>query len=571
MLILLFIKLKEERVKRSMNYNEFMKSVDKKLSVMSETEKTKWIHNMARTTKEHGRIVFLNSLNGKQDYCSVVYEKKEIEEWCRKIENEEIYFECIGYEEYGESYWDSDYVYDYYDTFEIGKDLLKAFQVAEDLLFQKEYEQASVLYDCLCSMSFPVLDRYTEEWNELELEELVNEKLVTLNLKQIALNLMYAKYQAVDGEKRAAKLYQYFTWDMCKNIGVEEMFIVGPEELKGTDSFMEEWITFLRNTNGDMAGDLLSEACIYQGGINRLCETAREESARHPVLYKYACEYLLKENKELECEQLGLEAIRVLPENLIIRGEIADLTAKAAKQLGHSDIIKECYEAAFYAESTLNHYLRLFELSDYQDIVDKAAKYVKTLPKNSMSGLHHKNKQMMVNSLSKEHKNVIQFFNGEFDYIYEDCKNDKTTLGWSSEFKGIAIPLFILLLSKDKKITKAGQQLINGIIYRSGYIEDDTKSFSERFLSWKEKVVLTNEQYEKYIMWIKEEVDKRTEAVVGGGYRKSYYKAAELIAALGETLESNGKLNGRMVMIEHYKKVHSRKRAFKAEFEKLNE
>lgn len=29
--------------------------------------------------------------------------------------------------------------------------------------------------------------------------------------------------------------------------------------------------------------------------------------------------------------------------------------------------------------------------------------------------------------------------------------------------------------------------------------------------------------------------------------------------------------NGRMVMIEHYKKAHSRKRAFKAEFELLND
>lgn len=558
-------------MRRIMNYNEFMKAVDKTLSIMSEMEKTEWIHNMARITKEHERIAFLNSLNEKQDYYPVIYEKNWIKEWCRKVENEEIYFECSGYEEYGESYWDRDYMYDYYDIFEIGKDLLRAFQVAEDLLFQKEYEQASILYDCLCSLSFSVLDRDTEEWNELELEELVNEKLVSLDLKQIALNLMYAKHQAAEGEERLAALYRYLTWDMCKNIRVEEIFTVGPEELKGIDSFMDEWITFLKNMNGDGAGDLLLEACIYQGGISRLCEVAKEVWARHPVLYKYACEYILNENKEFECEKLGLEAIHILPENLIIRGKIADLSAKAAKQLGHPDIIKECYEAAFYAESTLNHYLRLFELFDYQNITDKAAKYAKTLPENSTLEGHYKNRQMQVNNLSKEHKNVIQFFNGEFDYIYEYCKNDKTTLGWSSQFKGIAIPLFILLLNKNNKITKAGQQLINGIIYRLGFVEENTKIFLDQFLIWKEKVVLTKEQYEKYIMWLEEEVDKRTEAVVGGGYRKSYYKAAALIAALGETLESNGKLNGRMVMIEHYKKMHTRKRAFKAEFEILNE
>jgi len=90
------------------------------------------------------------------------------------------------------------------------------------------------------------LDRDTEEWNELELEELVQEKLVRLDLKQIALNLMYAKYQVAEGVERAAELYRYLSWNMCKNIKIEEMFTVGPEELKGIDSFMEEWITFLK-------------------------------------------------------------------------------------------------------------------------------------------------------------------------------------------------------------------------------------------------------------------------------------------------------------------------------------
>lgn len=554
-----------------MNYKEFLKVVDEKLSTMSETKKNQWIHNLARTIKENERIAFLNSLQEKQVYCPVTSVKKEVEDWCRKIEEQEIYFECSGYEEYGESYWDSDYLYEYSDVFGIGKELSRAFQVAEDLLFQQEYQQASELYDWLCSMPFPTLDNDTGEWNELELEELVEEKLVSLNLKQIALNLMYAKYQTAEGEERAVALYRYFSWGMCKGIKVEEIFIVGPEELKGIDVFIEEWISFLKNTDGDMAGDLLSDACIYQGGTGRLCEIAKEVSAKHPVLYEYACQQLLNEKKEIECEKLGLESIGILPEKLIIRGKIADLTAKAAKQLGHADIIKECYEAAFRAESTLNHYLRLFELPDYKDIVDRAAKYANALPENPVWEGNH-NKQLLVNYLSKDHKKVIRFFNGEFDCIFEYCKKDKTQLGWSSQFKGIAVPLFILLLNKNEKLTKAGQRLIDGIEYRLGFNKkDDIKSFTDRFFSWKEKVVLTNEQYEKYAQWLEKEVDKRTEAVVGGGHRKSYYKAAVLIAALGEALESNGKPHGRMALIEHYKKMYSRKRAFKAEFEMLNE
>ncbi|WP_245280957.1 hypothetical protein [Desulfitobacterium hafniense] len=125
------------------------------------------------------------------------------------------------------------------------------------------------------------------------------------------------------------------------------------------------------------------------------------------------------------------------------------------------------------------------------------------------------------------------------------------------------------MLSKNKEITKAGEKLINGIDYRLGFEEEEGADFRELFLRWKEKAILTDEEYERYIEWLKKEVDIRTEAVVGGGHRKSYYKAAALVAFLGETLESNGMANGRRILIEHYTKMHPRKRAFKGEFEML--
>lgn len=552
-----------------MNYHEFMKAVDKKLLTMSEAEKSRWIHNWARTVEEERRAAFLNSLNEKEDYCPVIHETKEIENWCEKIENQEIYFERSEAEEYGDSYWDDDYSYEYSDNFGLGEELSRAFRTAEDLLFQRKYEQALDLYDRLCTISFPVLDRDIKEWNELDLEELVDENLVSLNLKQIALNLMYATYQTAGGRARAAALYQYFSWDMCKEVKVEELFIVGPEELKGTDAFMKEWISFLQNTPGDRAGDLLSAACLYEKDIRCLCETAQEAGARHPALYERACAYFLEEGKELECERLGLEAIERLPERLVIRGRIADLTAEAAARLNHPEILADCYQAAFDSESTLKHYLRLFELSDYKDRAGKGAKHAKLLPDNVSGEGYYNNQQMRTNVISQDQKKVISFFNKEFDSIYEDCRKDQEFLGWSIEFKGIAIPLFILLLDQNPQLTKAGQRLLNEIKFRLGYEEDNVTDLAAQFLYWKEKVALTDEHYKKYSLWLEKEVDKRVEAVVGGGYRKSYYKAAVLVTAWGETLESNGKLNGRRALIDYYKKLYTRKRAFKAEFEEF--
>lgn len=41
-----------------MNYNEFIKEVDEKLANMPESEKEKWIHNLARTIQEDERCKF---------------------------------------------------------------------------------------------------------------------------------------------------------------------------------------------------------------------------------------------------------------------------------------------------------------------------------------------------------------------------------------------------------------------------------------------------------------------------------------------------------------------------------
>ena len=244
-----------------MNYKEYMKSVEERLSIMTEEEITKRIYSKARIAKEHERSKILNSLDEKQEFNPIIYEKDKIEKWCEKVEEGDIYFECSGYEEYSESYWDSDYVYDYYAPFGIIDELDKAFQVAEDLLLQKEYKESQMLNNRLLNLAFFVSDRDNEDWNKLEFGEVLDKILTTFNYKRIVLNLMYATYQATKGKERTESLYRYLTWDMCKNTKIEEIFSIGPEELKRIDYFMEEWISFLTDMDGDRAGELLLEAC----------------------------------------------------------------------------------------------------------------------------------------------------------------------------------------------------------------------------------------------------------------------------------------------------------------------
>lgn len=551
-----------------MNYNEFIKSVDEKLAGMSDCDKEKWIHNLARTIQEDERDKFLNSLNGKNDSGKVTYDIKEIKDWCEKIENGDICFDCSYGETYDENYWGDEY-YEYSDNHGIGEKLTFAFKAAESLLFQKRYEEASDLYNLLIGMEFQAYDSDCEETVELGLEELVDENLVSLNLNHIVLNLMYAKYQTSKGKERVSALLTYFQFNVSRNIKLEDFFTIGPEELKGIEEFLEEWIAFLKCEDGDLAANLLCEACMLHGGIEKLCTMAREMVQKHPVLYFKACEYLIDGKREDECEKLGLEAIGLLNEELVIRGKVADLTAKAAKKLEHEEVALKCYKAAFQSESTLNHYLRFFEFENYKDAVDIESIKLKTLPEKTFVEFGSLSREMKVNQISQKDNKILRFFSGEFHNIYEECKNDKTYLGWSSNIKGVIVPLFILYLDRSKSFSNVGEKLIDEIIYRLDYSKGDEKSFFERFLIWKDKIEMTSEQYEEYITWLQSEVGKRTEAVVGGGFRKSYLKASVLISALGETMESNGSNGAKMDLIEYYKKIHSRKRAFKAEIEDL--
>ena len=82
---------------------------------------------------------------------------------------------------------------------------------------------------------------------------------------------------------------------------------------------------------------------------------------------------------------------------------------------------------------------------------------------------------------------------------------------------------------------------------------------------------MTDSQKEKSREWLLEELDKRVEAVVGGSHRHSYYKAAVLIIVMGEVLEEAGEENAVDRLIAKYTKLHSRKRAFRAEIQELRE
>ncbi|MCT4596527.1 MAG: hypothetical protein N4A50_01440 [Vallitalea sp.] len=166
-------------------------------------------------------------------------------------------------------------------------------------------------------------------------------------------------------------------------------------------------------------------------------------------------------------------------------------------------------------------------------------------------------------------KSIIRFFGGDYNYTKSECMADEKYLGWSQSLKGLSILLFLILLENENKESKAKNRIVEDIKLRLEiYAEPQfIPDFEEMMFCWKTKMSLINNRKD-YIVWIQDEVDKRVEAVVGGGYRKSYHKGAELIVYLGQVLESNGE-KGSVRLVDKYRKIHSRKRAFKSELNDL--
>lgn len=550
-----------------MNYKEFLDKIDKKLIEMSEKEKTALIHEFARITKEENREAFLEIIENKNETKNYENQLNDIYSWFSKINNKEIYFECTVDEIY-DDHWHGQWVYEYKDKFKIGSKIEHSLQIAENLLYQKNYKESYKLYNTICMTLYSAIDIYCEETNELNFEELNEENLINVDLKHTAINLLYSQYQATPPEKRVENLYSSFQWNMFNNILIDEIFSVGPEEINGVDDFIEEWVDYLKNNDENLAAELLADILISYDDINKLSKTAKETMAIHPSISLIYCEKLLEKNEFETIVNFGKEILAEMDADIQIRSNILNIAAFAAEKMNDKHMKSIFAMGAFFSKSSILNYIKLFDTDDYKKYSEDGIIYINTLPKIDLERNYHRNPEKLKNTISEETKNIIRFFYMEFEEVQQIYENEQ--FGWIDGISEIIIQLFLLMLDKCSSYSKAGKRLIENIqCSRFFEIETYDKPFSDYFLIWKEKLNLSEKEYDKYILWCEKQVEKRVSDITSKNSRNIYYKAAELLVQMGEVLESNGKINGKLLTADHYKKINSRKSAFKAEIDKL--
>ena len=563
----------------AMDFKSFMNSVEQNLSQMkTEEELRNWIRNYARSIPEEDRGNFLEQMQTRKS-CSHKEILQELTDWCEKVEEGEITLSCSSYEEYGESWWDRDWVTEYEDPMGIGPQLKRYYEAAEQAVYDRDYESASRMYWSLGVLNITADDVYGGEPAELGIEEMVSEKLVSLNLKQIASLTLYSTYQAYELPERIPKLYGFFSWHMFENTGIEDMMSAGREPLQEIDEFLEAWITYLREQNDSYTSRLLIEAVTFRSGTEGLLEEAKQTADQYPRLYIQVLEQFFQDEEWDRLREEGTEALRRMKRNMEIRDKAARMTAAAATHTGDSKTAAEALKEAFCSKPTAANYFRILTCGDgcgREDMksVLKLAERVQQEQRQQDNGAAGQRarfywrepKETDAYRQTEQDRLGIRFLDGDCQTIWQECRKTKNALGWTGEFISEGVPMMLAILYENNFEGRAMQAMVSVIKQYIGYEKEyDEPEFSERFLQWKKQTVIPEDVKKEILTYLTKTIDARVEAIVGGGHRGSYCKAARLGAALGEVEESMGKRNGKEKRVSKYLAEFPRHRAFKQE------
>ena len=545
-----------------MRSNEFYNKFNKNIEGMNLEQLKDIIMNVIRKIPETKYEEILDIFNKNIDIIIEKEIKEKIEEYDKKfkqIDDFELYFHATGYEDYGEYYnpWGGDWVWEYTDDDDIGILIKEATLFAVDLINKKQYKYAKELIDKILYTNYQFLDDDGGDNFEISLHELEENQLIYVNVKLLCLYAIYTTYQCTSESNRAKYIYEYFKSDNFKNISIEDSFKLGTEILLDIDKFWNNWIVFLLTKSGDIEYRLLKEAFEYNN-YNNYEKYIDKILENHPKIYIDIFNFLIKGHKINEIIEIGNKVLPKLDKDLIIRNDISLYLAKYDNKNKEKYIIE-----AFKSQTDIPNLFRIINNGYLKKYEKEINEYICITNENR----NFKITELERNTVTKENYNYLKFFTGNFEDFFKECLKVKNSLGWSGSFIQYAIYLWLLYFNKNID-SKVYNNILTQTFNKLGF-KDNTlfldEDYSIVFEKWKVQFKIYDKN--KYIDWLKDIIDKRVDAIVSNSHRKSYFKAAILVVALNEVLESND-IQNKDDFINYYYKKYSRHSAFRRELNK---
>ena len=539
-----------------MSSKDFYESIKEKLNTLDLSEIKEFVYNLIRKIPDdkYDEVLAMLDLGNSYD---VLDTEKKIEEFrgkFNKVDECEFHFYASGYEDYDSyDYWGDNWVWEYYDEDNLGSLIKNAYLYAINLVNKRLYNYAKQLLDLIIYTNYRAYDEDAGEFYELSLTDLSCHHLIQIDVDTLCLYAIYATYQ-IGEDSRVQKIHDYFQNEAFRNIHVEDSFSLGPEVLKDIDEFWREWIMFLANTPGKTEYRLLKEALVCNSYAN-YDDYIEAIACNHPQIVIDLLNYLYLQEKVRELLEVGRKVLKYIDDKLLIKSDILLYLARF-----DDSIRKKCIFEAFQSNSNVVNLLRIINngyLNDYKEEINHFLKYDEKdnrLPFDD---------ELEENHVTKDNYYYLQFFLGNFDVFYQECLQHNVSLGWSYSFIDTAVKLWLLLLMNKRSIIY--DVLLNEVFFGLGvkdHIEFLDHEYYTIFNKWRSHFEVKN--VSEVLNWLQRLTQARVDAIVSNQHRKSYFKAAQLVIALGQALEDNGVMSGEE-FINNYHTQYRKYRAFRTE------
>ena len=566
-----------------MHITDFLNEVDKLAVSMTKAQLVEFVHYQARKLSESMRSEFLKELSGDIDESGSKSKEagsaksspenlmEDVYRDLERIRNSEV---CLteeyaeGYNEnYNSWYYDEDEPMTYYDPEHIADMVSRACSLLYSLIDWEMYQDAMHLSEELLTLNIKVESEYNDE--PFTVSDLYENELISGNYEKLIYDMLYAAYLGSSPQERPEAIYHIMLEAQIDDITVDKMIRYSQKGLPQMREFLSMWIPFLGKQSEGMAESLLREATRMEVDENELIEAARNCGQRHPCLYEelLSGEKISDEQRKME---IGLYALEDIPIEYSIRSDIALIVAEIAANRNDPETQNRCFVEAFRSAPDVTNYLRLLlESSDYSRFQSETQGIIQSYdPKNCGFEVVFSSFR---GELTKLHCGMmdyygLSFLSGEYLRVYQETMFPEQGIGWSSTFVKCGIALFLLLLFEGQQLPPACERMC---AHAAGYLSFDasdyckgtgrktTKSnenlFWEKFKQITNPEKLTPEQQENIIIHLLVLLDLRVMAIVSQQKRNYYGECAEMIAAIGEVMESRGKEGRKQQLLLEYK------------------
>ncbi len=598
--------------KEKMTLKAFWEAVEQRLDQCSADELRAILRAMAHETLPAGRQAFLAKLEPAAETGSAIQQAIGQEDLLADIGD--LAREIKAAMKNAEEYWDEGY-YDEWGDYHDDEDSLSPYEdFVEPLAALVERVDAVFDYGKLTLAR----KAYQKLYETLSLEDDHGRGVRISDLDQVDKAELWARYlRAVyETEPQASRPQALFEQMQQSRFGfgkpramLDDVIQISPKPLPDQDQFLKEWVAFLRKQKGADADAWLREAIRLSQGTAGLEKLALKEGKKRPRAYLDWFTALESEGKHAEVLAAAQQALLILPEKQPIRAAVADHLCVAASKLNDPQALRDGRWQAFEAQPGLGCLL------DLQDTVAagkeqlkwmrQAAEYLKDYIAHPPRKANSASAEWPPDDQEEEawtDESVLvhaYLLAQDWDAAHKQVAHMQV-LGWSydTSSQGWCLAFFLALLAgctdatmpaNLKELWRSALRSSIGFGYggmayyndyddyedKEGWVEADALASQDNRLPERiehtyaqmlPNASLSKEQQTRFSAWCIDTANKRMQAIVGGQHRKSYDKAAVLVAACAEMLQAQGK--DADAMLNSARESFPRHSAFQAELER---